>query len=284
MTPWDKDLGKALSEATRWCPRSSLLSFLSPVCPHAPASFPGNSQTTGSPGVGKYSHAEHPQPWLSSTPGAGDSDTPQRSVPWPRCHQHLWRDGDRTGSPLVHPWCLEQLLHQILVSWHRTAHVRDRRVAADTITGSEGHLKCKISQMLGTAWNCHHFLSPFRNGILSWVWENLLCVCGEKNPLHHYAASLLYYVRKLVKAQILLFLCFGILWWSRFAMHSELSLRIYKEKRSSSESTSVFQERRMNLQCVLLPDSWTSQALLIVRNEMFFFLNIKVEMHINISK
>lgn len=133
MTLWDKDLGKAVSEATRWCPRSSLLSFLSPACPHAPASFPGNPQTTDSLGVGSYSHAEHPQPWLSSTPGPCDSDTPQRSAPWPRCHQHLWRDGDRTGSPLLHLWCLEQSLHQIPTSWQRAAHVRDRRVAAETI-------------------------------------------------------------------------------------------------------------------------------------------------------
>lgn len=47
-----------------------------------------------------------------------------------------------------------------------------------------------------------------------------------------------------MKAQILLFLCFGILLWSRFAMHSELSLRVYKEKKSSSESASDRQEKR----------------------------------------
>lgn len=87
-----------------------------------------------------------------------------------------------------------------------------------------------------------------------------------------------------MKAQILLFLCFGILWWSRFAMHSELSLRVYKEKRSSSESTSDLQEKNVNLQCVLLLDSQTSQALLNMRDEMFFFLNNEVEIHINISK
>lgn len=56
-------------------------------------------------------------------------------------------------------------------------------MAADTITGSEWHLNGKISQMLAGAWNCHHLLSAFGNGILSWDWENLLCVCGEKKNL-----------------------------------------------------------------------------------------------------
>lgn len=87
-----------------------------------------------------------------------------------------------------------------------------------------------------------------------------------------------------MKAQILLFLCFGILWWSRFAMHNELSLRVYKEKWRSSESISDLQEKNVNLQCVLLLDSQTSQALLTMKDEMFFFLNNKVEMQINISK
>lgn len=55
-------------------------------------------------------------------------------------------------------------------------------MAADTVIGSDGHLKCKISQMEPklAAWSCHHFLSLFGNSILPWVWENLLCVHGEK--------------------------------------------------------------------------------------------------------
>lgn len=86
-----------------------------------------------------------------------------------------------------------------------------------------------------------------------------------------------------MRAQILLFLCFGILWWSRCAMHSELSLRVYKEKRSSSESASDLQDKNENLQCLLLLNSWASQAPLTVRDEMFFFLNDKVEMQTTVS-
>lgn len=92
---------------------------------------------------------------------------------------------EEMGTGQAPLFCIPEIWSNCFISWHRTAQERDRTVAADTITGSEWHLKCKISQMLGTAWNCHHFLSPLGNGILYWVWENLLRVCGEKNPLHH---------------------------------------------------------------------------------------------------
>lgn len=66
-------------------------------------------------------------------------------------------------------------------------------------------------------------------------------------------------------------------------MHSELSLRVYKEKRNSSESTSDLQKKNENLKFLLLLDSQASQASFTVRDEMYFFLNDKVEMQITIS-
>lgn len=184
MTLWDKDLGKAVSEATRWCPRSSLLSFLSPVCPHAP---PGSLVTP---------RPQTPREWAA---------TAMQDIPSHDCllllGWRLWHSSKVCAMAQMPPAPVKRWGQDRLPSFAsmmsgaiassdtnvlaRTVHARERRVAADTITGSEWHLKCKISQMLGTAWNCHHFLSPFRNGILSWVWENLQCVCGEKNPLHH---------------------------------------------------------------------------------------------------
>lgn len=86
-----------------------------------------------------------------------------------------------------------------------------------------------------TIWKWHLILSLGKFTVCPW-W---------KKSFAPYAAFLLYYVRKLMKAQTLLFLCFGILWWSRLTMHSEVSLRVYKEKRSSSESTSDLQEKRI---------------------------------------
>lgn len=114
-----------------------------------------------------------------------------------------------------------------------------------------------------------------------WKWHLILglgkfTVClWWKKSFAPYAASLLYYVRKLMKAQILLFLCFGILWWSRCAMHSELSLRVYKEKRSSSESASDLQDKNENLQCLLLLNSWQARLHLLWGMKCFSFLMIK---------
>lgn len=83
-----RDLGKAVSEATRWCPRSSLLPLLSPACPHAP----GGPQPLE---VGTSSHAEPSQPGLPSARMDGASGPAQlcTAAQVPPAPERWWRQG-----------------------------------------------------------------------------------------------------------------------------------------------------------------------------------------------
>lgn len=98
FSPWPRktvtlrvgDLGKAVSEATRWCPRSSLLPLLSPACPRPP----GSPQTTAP--QGGHLQPRRTTPATTASCLCGGCPTPRSSAPRPSCHQHPWGCGDRT--------------------------------------------------------------------------------------------------------------------------------------------------------------------------------------------
>lgn len=223
MTLWDRDLGKAVSEATRWCPRSSLLPFLSPACPHPPASSPGSPQTPHSWGwapTAMQNIPSHdclllpglvllaPLTALSHGPGATSTCEEMGTRQFPLlCIHEVWR------STFIRYQCLGKGLP----SWGTGEWLLTPSL------GQTGIWNAKLARwsqnwLLGAATTFFHRLET-----ASYLgFGKIYCVSMVKKSFAAYAAPLLCCVRKLMKAQILLFLCFGILWWSRFAMHSEV--------------------------------------------------------------
>lgn len=221
MALWDRDLGKAVSEATRWCPRSSLLPFLSP------ASSPGSPQTTDSWGWAPTAMQNIPShdcllplgsvplaPLTALHHGPGATSTCEEmaagQVPL-LCIREVWRNSFfgyqclGTGMPVwgTGEWLLTPSLDQ---------------------TGIWNAELARCWGLRGAATTFFHCLetTPYLG------FGKIYCVSMVKKSFAAYAAPLLCCVRKLMKAQIPLFLCFEILWWSRIAMHSEVSLRVYK--------------------------------------------------------
>lgn len=61
-------------------------------------------------------------------------------------------------------------------------------MAADTISKSDWHLKCKIGQMFRAAWNCHHF--SFHMEMASYLgFGKIFCIHDEKIVCSIYFSS-----------------------------------------------------------------------------------------------